>query len=108
MGKHPALIAASIGALSTRVILPTRPYFSLSRYSAVKTPVGMGRARVPSRSRAAVSLRFSCRKTRYVGQLKVSAYSIESKPEAYSGDLEGLGVGDSDTILVVWHNSFGL
>jgi tRNA U34 5-carboxymethylaminomethyl modifying enzyme MnmG/GidA len=35
----------------------------------VKTPVGIGRARVPRRSRAVVSFRFSCRKTRWAGQL---------------------------------------
>lgn len=28
--------------------------------------------------------------------------------KAYTSDLEGLGVGDSDTILVVWHNTLGL
>lgn len=67
-----------MGALSTRVIFPTRPYFSLSRKSAVKTPVGMGRARVPSFSRALVSFRFSCRKTRWVlGQLIAQGYYSE-------------------------------
>lgn len=31
MGSAPARMAASIGFLSTREILPTRPYLSLSR-----------------------------------------------------------------------------
>lgn len=64
MGRAPALMDASSGRLSTRVILPTRPYFSSSRKSAVNTPEVIGRARVPSFSRAPTSLRFSSRKTR--------------------------------------------
>lgn len=26
----------------------------------------------------------------------------------YSSDLKGLGVGDSDTVLVVWYDTLGL
>jgi hypothetical protein len=104
MGKHPALMAASIGALSTRVIFPTRPYLAWSRYSAVNTPVGIGRARVPSRSRAVVSLRFSWRNTRC---LSACSELRRGREEAYSSDLKGLGVGNSDTILVVWYDTLG-
>lgn len=63
MGKAPARMAASIGSLSTDVIFPTKPYLASSRYSAVKTPVVIGLARVPNDSKAETRRKFSDKKT---------------------------------------------